>query len=201
MVTRIAAATVAHMPDNVDSGPDEMLNQLITEMMYSPNSDVQLQASQLIGATPFAEPLADALCAELTKPAIARDVSPAIAIVAALPFVGAAAHRRLLEQIIEGDGLPAAVVSAAAWNIGHVHGHSDEQFWARALHRHHKVALRAGTADPTLTLRGLVYALGVSDHRHRLSAIVDDFALAPSARAAASWWRNVPNVIAVSAKA
>lgn len=195
-VARVVAATMARMPDNIDGAPDALLHTLVGEILHSPNSDVRLHASQLVGATPFAAPLADAFCVELKKPAVVGDVSLASAIVGALPFIGGTAHRPVVERLMLTDGLPAAVVDAAAWNIGHMRGGSDEAFWVRAIQRHRPT--NGGGWD--YTLRGLVYALGMSDQRYLLPVIAADPEVSPSVRATASWWDRLPAVVVRSSK-
>jgi hypothetical protein len=200
MVARVAAGTVARMPGNVDGAADDMLALLIDELLHSPNLDVRLHAAQLVGATPWADRLADALCAELVKPATVRDAPAACAILAALPFVGALRHRRIVERLTCADGLPGPVVSAAAWTVGHLAGQSDSQFWGQALEKHRQAWQRQHTMQAVATLRGLVYSVGMAGERALLQAIAVDPKMPSPARVAARWWHNLPSFVSASAR-
>lgn len=180
MVDRMTGWALSRTAAYADNAPDELLIQMIDEMLFSANADVRLHAAQLVGATPFRDALADACCAELGKPPVARDPTLAGALLEALPFVAGAGHRRTVEAIVAAPGLPSGTVSAAAWTIAHLPGRSGEPFWARAL----------GRRGPWL--RGLVYALGMAGQHARLARICRDADMPAEARAAARWWSNLP---------
>jgi hypothetical protein len=158
--------------------PDEMLGRVVDEMLFSPSSDVRLQAAQLVGATPFRAALADACCAELRRSAVAREPALAEAFVSALPFVGGDGHRRTVEELVVAPGLAAA--DAAAWSLAHLPGRSSDAFWAAAL---------------PLELPGLIYALGVGGYRGWLARIAGDPGQPASARAAARWWSSLSTAV------
>jgi hypothetical protein len=180
MVDRITGWVLSRTAAYGDSAPDELLVQQVDEMLFSANADARLHAAQLAGATPFRQALADACCAELGRPSVARDPTLAGALLEALPFVGGAGHRRTVEPIVAAPGLPPGTVSAAAWCIAHLPGRSGDPFWSAAL-------LRRGPA-----LRALVYALGMAGQHARLSRICRDADMPAEARAAARWWSNLP---------
>jgi hypothetical protein len=180
---RLTGEVVRRIEGRVDSTPDDMLARIVGEMLFSPDADARLHAAQLVGATPLRGPVADACCAELARPAVARDPVVAEALVGALPFVAGPAHRRTVERLILTPGL--AVAGAAAWSFGHLPGASSDRFWAAALGRR---------------LPGLVYALGMAGHQGRLGRIAADPRRPPADRAAARWWSNLPAALVRDAR-
>jgi hypothetical protein len=200
IVDRVTAWVVSRVPNYVDTAPDEVLARLVDEMLFSTNLDVRLHAAQLVGATPFRSPLADAFCAELVKPAVARDAVSSSAILEALPFVASSCHRPTAEVMILANGLPGLGASTAAWSIGHLPGDSDDRFWSAALARHGLAWRQHRSLEASSALRGLVYALGISGQAPKLAAIRMDRTLPPDVREAAHWWSSLPTVITQSAR-
>ena len=184
VVNRITAWVLSRTAAYVDDTPDQLLTGVIDEMLFSASSDVRLHAAQLAGATPFRQDLADACCAELRKPAVARDPALAATLLEALPFVAGPDHRPVVEMLVTAPGLPAATASSAARSIAHLPGSSSDLFWTTALQRRR--------SQPGAYLRGLVYALGIAGQQAWLTRISQDVNFPAEARTAARWWSNLP---------
>jgi transcriptional regulator with XRE-family HTH domain len=199
LVTRVVARTLALLPVPADAAPDPTLDQLVNDILHSPNLDVRLYAQQLLGATPFAGPLARALAEQLRRPAVLADATLASAILETMPFVGTAGQRGQLEILAVADGLPPAVVETAAWRIGHMPGSSDDAYWQRALGRHRAGWQRDRSDHAVSSLRGLTYALGLAGRQEPLSAVRRDPDMPPAVRAAARWWQDLPSAVVASA--
>ncbi|GAA3239363.1 hypothetical protein ACFO1B_09565 [Dactylosporangium siamense] len=200
MVQRIVGRAVSSMPGYTDATPDEMLARLVDEMLFSTNLDVRLHAAQLAGATPFREPLAGAVCAELRRPPVIRDAVRACAILETLPFIATRRHRQLVETMLLAPGLDGATSSAAAWTISHIPGHSAPAFWSAALDRYRRTWLRHRSAHSRETLRGLTYALGIAGDTATLAAVRAHPDMPADSRHAAQWWAALPSVIRRSAR-
>jgi hypothetical protein len=117
----------------------------------------------------------------------------------ALRAVGGAAERPVVERFILSPGLPAPVVAAAARNIGHLGGTSDDRYWTRALRLQRDLHLRQGSPVSGAILRGLVYGLGISWNDPVLGQVRDDQEMPWQAREAAAWWLGHPQRIRRSA--
>jgi transcriptional regulator with XRE-family HTH domain len=202
LVSAVVARALALLPVAVDPAPDPTLHhlqQLVTDVLYSPNLDVRLYAQQLLGATPFAEPLARALAEQLRRPAVLADATLASAMLETLPFVGTAGQRPQLEALAVADGLPPAVVESAAWHLGHLPGSSDDGYWQRALRRHRAGWQRDRSDHAVSSLRGLTYALGMAGRQEPLAAVRRDPDMPPAVRTAARWWQDLPSAVVASA--
>jgi hypothetical protein len=192
LVSRIARAA------DPRAGADPVLAGLLRQLLFHPVQNDRLVAALLIAATPYREPVGAALAAELAAALPTRTVTPTTSMLASLPFLGRPADRGLVERIVLAPDLPAPLVQAAVWLIGHVPGRSPDPFWLAAVRRH-RTAWQ-GTRDPASlsALRGIVYALGLDRHR-LLPVLRADTRLPPQARAAATWWLNIPTYISTSA--
>ncbi|MEV0713130.1 hypothetical protein [Asanoa sp. NPDC050611] len=199
-VERVVGHVVSTVPGYTDPTSDEMLARLVDEILFSTNLDIRLHAAQVAGATPYRVPLARALGAELRTPAVMRDPARAGAILEALPFLGGAADRRVVENMVLASGLDPATCAGAAWAISHLPGASPPAFWSAALDHHRLAWSRTHARAAREVLRGLTYALGIAGDTRGLAAIEADLAMPPDSRASARWWSNVPTVIRNSAR-
>jgi len=188
LVDRVVLTAAAQMPRE---GPwlfDETLARMVDEMLYDPVSDVRLEAAFLIHATPYRAAVAAELATELSRSATSADADLAVCILDALRLIGGPQQRPLVERLTLSPGVPAPVVAAAARNIGHLGGTSDDGYWCRAIARHCQPARQAASPASGAILRGLVYGLGMA-RNDVLLARVRDLPGAPwQARQAASWW-------------
>lgn len=200
MVARVVAGAMSHLPDHLDPPPDDLLPTLVSEILYDPNPDVRMHAAQMIGATPLAASVAEALCAEIVKPGVTGNSALASAILDAMPFIGGQDHRSVLERIVVAEGLAPSVVTTAAWRLGHVPGASEDSFWWRVLDHHRRAWKAGGSAANAATLRGLVYGLGIAGHARALCAVAADPSMPGEARAAARWWQNLPELLTTNAR-
>jgi hypothetical protein len=198
-VGRMVAAAAARMPRE---GPwlfDETLAVIADEMLYDPVPDVRLAAAFLIHATPYRMPVAAELAAELSRTATSAGTDLAICIMDALRLIGGPEQRPVVERLTLSPGVPAPVMVAAARNIGHLGGTSDDRFWERAVARQCQPsrrldlsgrtdALQLGSPASDAILRGLVYGLGMARNDAMLARVRDLPGVPWQARQAATWW-------------
>jgi hypothetical protein len=188
VVQRLARGAVGGLPRRV-LDEDPTFPQLIEEMLFHPQISRRLLAAQFVEASPYREPLAAALLAELRGRRIASSpVSLVCAVLAALSTLGGQAARRVVQEIVLAPGLPSSVTEAAAWSLGHMRGDSPESFWLDALD-----ARLGGPAKPaSSTARGLVYGVGVSRNTAVLRQVSANSSHDPAVRDAARWWLRTP---------
>ena len=187
-VARVVTSAAARMPRE---GPwlfDHMLADAVDEMLYDSVPDVRLEAAFLVHATPYRGPVATELTAVLCRTATAADTDLAICIMDALRLLGGPEHRPTVERLSLSPGVPAPVKVAAARNIGHLGGTSDDAYWNQAVARHFQPSRRPRSAADEAIVRGLVYGMGMA-HNDAMLARVRDLPGVPwQARQAASWW-------------
>jgi hypothetical protein len=192
-VQRVTRTALGALTREVPGYREEVLPGLLDLVITSPVADVRLYLSMLIAASPYRQPTARALAAELARMRLPDRPGLAGVLLGALRIVGGPAQRPLVERLIVAPGLPAPVAVAAAHAIGHVGGASAAGFWrgAIALHagRWHRHRDRASAA----VLQSLVYGLGMSRDLPLLGAVRDDDRLPPPVRAAAAWWLDIPD--------
>jgi hypothetical protein len=198
ILDRITTATLLGLRRPPPDGTDEVLARLLRELLFSPNINDVVNAGQLIAATPFDDPLGTAVAAELAAAPGARPVPLTRTLLEAMPWVGRPADRALVERFASSTDLPAPVVEAAAWRIGHVAGRSTDRFWRDAIRAHNRAWQRFRDPTSLSAVRGLIYALGVNRHHGMLETLVVDHTLPGSARAAARWWLDIPAHIHLS---
>jgi hypothetical protein len=196
---RVVWAAAAGMPREGPWLYDEMLATLVDEMLYSPVPDVRLYAAVAIQATPYRGPVAAALGTELSRIAAAAHADLSICIMDALRLLGGAPQRAIVERFTLNPRLPPPVMAAAARNLGHLGGSSEDRYWIRAIDLHSQLAMRHQSPASGATLRGLVYALGLARNDPMLARIRDRHEIPGQARAAASWWLGHPGRIRDSA--
>jgi hypothetical protein len=187
-VERVAAAASARLGAPRD---DRMLHRLLSELLFSANSNDRVLAGFIVAATPYREPVGAALVTELSAAARSRAVPLVTAMLGAMPFVGRPADRGTVEEFLTA-AVPVPVAEAAAWALGHVPGRSDTTFWREAAQAHRRGWLTDRTRTADSTLRGLIYALGISGEEITLREIQMDTMLPAQARTAAGWWLRIP---------
>ncbi|MCI4066116.1 hypothetical protein MRQ36_27635 [Micromonospora sp. R77] len=194
LVARLASTVVAQMPRDVPRFRDDVLPVVLEEMLFNPVFDVRLLAAITISGTPYRRPLAAALAADLTGPAV-LGASVAPAMIEALRLLGGAEQRPVIERLITASGLPARVTVASAQAIGHVGGTSTDRFWRQAITHH--AQLWRGTRQPTnaAALSGLTYGLGMTRNRAVLQRLRNDDRMPEPVRTAAAWWLNLSTVV------
>jgi hypothetical protein len=196
---RILAEVMARLPREPPGPPDRMLPAVVDDLLFSPVLDTRLYTAMLLRATPYREPLATALGRELASSAGTGEVQLASSQLGALRILAYDGQRDIAERLVMAPGLPGPVAVSAAHALGHMPGHTTEEYWRRAVS--HWGRRWASHHDPSSArvLHDLVYALGIANNTATLASIRDDAAAPPLARAAAVWWLGVPTQIRVSA--
>jgi hypothetical protein len=197
----IVARVLAAMPPSPrgDPKPDLMLSRLVSDMLFSPNQNQRLLAGQLIAATPYRDALGAVLAAELATGPVTQAVPLTTALLGAMPLVGRAGDRPIVERFTHAPGLAAPITDAAAWHLAHVPGRSDEGFWRTAIGAHRDRWQRTRSQDSVSALRGLTYCLGMGQHGDLLRAVRADTSLPGAVRTAARWWLGIPERVQASA--
>jgi hypothetical protein len=197
VVARVVLRTLTYrdLPET-----DPVLPVLVDEMIFAPDPVTRLEAGFLIAATPYRDPVAAAVTAEVPA-AVRGDAVRAVALLTALGALGAGPDRALLERLVLAPAVRPAVNEAAARALGLVPGRSTGRFWAVALRRHLDAWRRTGSPTTLTTVRRLVQALGVADERGLLAALAGDVGIPSAVRTAAAWWASVPTTVRESAAA
>lgn len=198
LVDRLSNTAVALMPGEPPPFRDEVLPVLVDEMLFSPVFDVRMYAAIAVSGTPYRQPLAAGLAAELNgRTVLADPVAPAM--IEALRLVGGAEQRAVIERLTTASGVHGSITVAAAQAIGHVGGRSDDRFWRTAVAYHAELWRRTGQPTNEAALNGLTYGLGMTRNPALLRLLRADDRMPQPVRAAATWWLNVPDVVYASA--
>lgn len=200
LVDRITRSVTARMRDCPAGFRDEVLPGLIDEILFSPVLDVRLYTAILVRATPYRDPLARVLAAEIARPGTIGNAELATTIVGCLRIIGGSRERPVIEQLILPAGIPDSVTVAAAHAIGHIGGNSEDPYWAKAISHHSRLWDRRGSATAEAVLRDLIYALGMSRNETMLGSIQADASLPAPVRSAAFWWLALPRKLYESAQ-
>ncbi|MET8911008.1 hypothetical protein [Micromonospora sp. NPDC004551] len=198
LVARLAGAVTAGMPRDVPHFRDDVLPVLLDEMLFHPVFDVRLLAAITVSGTPYRQPLAAVLAAELARPAV-LGASVAPAMIEALRLVGGAEQRAVIERLITASGVPARITVASAQAIGHVGGRSEDRFWRQAITYHAGLWQRTRRPANAAALSSLTYGLGMTRNRAMLHRLRADDQMPEQVRAAATWWLNLSTVVYESA--
>lgn len=196
---QIVAATAARMPREGPWAHDVTLAAVVEEMLYSSVCDVRLHASILIHATPYREAIAPELAAGLSQLATASHTDLAVSIMDALRLIGGPRERPVVERFALNPRLPEAVTAAAARNIGHLGGTSDDGFWTRAVDLQCQQLKQRGAHATEAILRSLVDGIGISRNDPLLARIRDLPDMPWQARQAATRWLGHPRWVRLSA--
>jgi hypothetical protein len=188
LVNRIVAAAGARMPRESPWPFDETLAVIVDEMLYDPVPDVRLEAAFLLHATPYRAPVAAKLAAQLPRNAATADIDLAVCIMDALRLIGGPEQRPLVERLTLSPSVPAPIMVAAARNIGHLGGTSDDRYWNRAIALQCQPSRLHASPASGAVLRGLVYGLGMARNDAMLTRVRDLPDVPWQARQAASWW-------------
>jgi hypothetical protein len=190
VVANIRSAAIRWLPRDVLE-PDRMLDAILEDLLFHPHITRKVIAAQLIAATPYRNPIALALGAELRRRSVLADPPLAISMISGLPRPGEVDIRQtVVEDLVLASGIAPAIGEAAAWKLGHIHAAIAESFWNDAFARH---LPRASTASGASTVRGLVYALGRQGRATLLRRLQGDVTLPAPVRTAATWWLNIPD--------
>lgn len=199
VVTRVVLGALARC-DVAEVDP--VLAVLVDEMLFAPDPVTRLDAGFLIAATPYRDPVAAAVTAEIPG-AVHGDPPRAVALLTALGALGAGPDRGLLERLVLAPAVRPAVNEAAARALGLVPGSSSGRFWAVALRRHLDAWQGTGSTTTSTTLRRLVQALGVAaeraGERGLLAALAGDSQVPVAIRASAAWWAAVDPAVRAGA--
>ncbi|MDZ5445145.1 hypothetical protein U2F26_20810 [Micromonospora sp. 4G57] len=199
LIARITNTAMANMPRDVPNFHDELLPVLLDEMFFSPVFDVRLCAAILLFGTPYRRPLAVALALELGKHAASFSVDVAHAMIEALRILGDEKQRPIIERLTTASGVPPPITVAATQAIGHLGGSSEDRYWKSAVNHHAHLWDRTRNKTSASALSALIYGLGVAHNTALLQHVRENHQAPAMARAAASWWLNLPRTVYESA--
>jgi len=194
----ITARSTSLLPREIGRFNDHVLPRLIDEMLHAPISDTRLYAAFLIRATPYREPVANALGWGISRIRRAEHPFLLCRFLEALRILGGAAERRLVEGLTD-PRVPFQVQEAAFQALGHMGGTSEASFWQRSFACHNALA-SAGNSSGERLLNHAVYSVSMKRNITELRSFADDSTLAASVRAAAQWWLSLPTHMFVSAE-
>jgi len=158
---------------------DPILEELIDEMLLHPHISQRVMAQQLLRATPYRRPLADAIRSQIPHTALTT-TSATATLISALGILGDHTHRPILHTLALTNQSPT-IAEAAIRALAHLPGTSPQTFW------HHM------TSHPhPATIAAVTYAAGVARLRPSLTNIHNNQSLPPTIRASASWWLTLP---------
>lgn len=185
------------MPREIHRFDDQILPEIIGEMLHTPISDTRLYAALLLRATPYREPVADALAWSLRQPRNARDPLMASRLLEGLRILGGVAERPLV-QALTGPQVPFRIQEAAFQALAHMGGCSQPAFWRQTFAAHGPDG-STGCAARDRLLGHAVYAMGIKRDFAGLQGVAADQASSPAVRVAARWWLNLPGHMLASA--
>ncbi|MFF7334966.1 XRE family transcriptional regulator [Streptomyces sp. NPDC008150] len=207
LLRRVAGHVDSNVPVSDSTSADEVgiPASLLAETLVPPLFDVRLYACFLLAATPYRAAFADALVAELGRPAARLTPEAAVPLLDALRVVGDARHRPAVEELAVRPGVPRPVTYAAVRSLGHVAADAAETGHLRtAVAQQRAVWRRASTETSAATLMSLVYALGMASRTDVLTDVLTeiraDASTLPGAREAAACWLAVPTHLRASAQ-
>jgi hypothetical protein len=186
-LTTTVEATLDVTVRGTSAGENRMLSRLVDELLFSRQLDVRLGAAAVLAASPFGEPLADALVGDLATALATGDRSPVREWAFALGTVGGADHRPALEALL-GIRVPSAVAAQAAFSLGNLPGRTDPAVLTRAVRHYGRAWQRTRGDDVAEVLRAVVYAAGMQRATPVLTDVRDRQDLPEEVRAAAGWW-------------
>ncbi|MFF7194825.1 XRE family transcriptional regulator [Streptomyces sp. NPDC008079] len=192
IAARVTASALSAVSREIPRFTDPLLPLLVREMLLHPVFDMRLYAAMMVAATPYRAPVAAAMSYELSRLAVARDVTLAGRLLEALRIVGGTAERPLVQRLALAPTLPEAVVRAATSALAHMGGVSPRSFWENAL----ALTPAAGGASRPAGGRAAsaaVYGLGISGETDLLRRVSGDLRIPSKTRAAASWWLRLPS--------
>lgn len=186
---QLASATQAHL-SATSTGLDSTLVELIREALFSPNPDERLYAAALIGATPYRQPLAEALTAAISRTGSLRTNLTFERGLQLMARLGVSHHRTFVRTLLQDPTLPARARHAAAWASTHSIGRLPESTWRVILDQQLSLSrTRPSTLDEDI-LRGVVYSIGTDAHRPLLEELTADHLLPRRVRDLANWWAS-----------
>ncbi|WP_431885271.1 hypothetical protein [Micromonospora wenchangensis] len=195
---RIARTVMAQLGGNPTVTLGETLSCLVAEILFHPVNDVRLYTAMLVAATPCGPPLARALAAEL-EPTRGDRLAANLRILTAVRVLGDDPERPAVERIVVAANLPAELVRAACFGLGHLRGASTRRFWTDAVTRHLDSWTRTGDDTRLAALTGIVYSLGICGDDILLRRVRDTCDAPDVVRRAATWWLGIPGHVRRSA--
>jgi hypothetical protein len=172
------------------AGPDQVLAELIDEALFSHNADGRLYAAALVGATPYREPLAQAVIDRLCKTAAIRDdifVERGLRLLARLRVT---AHYSLVQRLLQDAAATPRTRHSAAWSLSHTAVRVEEPVWRKIADLQlHLFKTRPSSLDADI-LRGLVYSIGAAAHPRLMAEFAAHPSLPHHIRQLAGWWNE-----------
>lgn len=179
---------------------DDILPRLAHDMLFNDSFDERLYTTMLISASPYSRPIARVLVGELAGPQ-PLDSALTGAMIDAVRIVGDRSAAGPVSRYIGRPGIDPNVSRTAAYAIGHLDREGDDRPWEGLISRARDGWHKQHSPAQLSVLKGLVYGLGIAGRTNLLVTVRDDLELPSEARAAATWWLNLPSYVRDSAVA
>jgi hypothetical protein len=160
-------------------------------MLFSGDDDVRLYTILSVAATPYRQPLADALSALLLDPHHHHRPHPVQApALLAITTLGGAGHRELLRDFLTNPTLSLHLRQSAARAAAHCSGTQSTDDWRRIFAIQRSLWANDRSGAEAEGLDALVSALGTARNTEVLQEIAADHTLPDQTRLSAAWWRS-----------
>jgi hypothetical protein len=172
-------------------GPSDLiLEELITRCLLSPNLDERLYLGMVIAATPYRQPVIDALVAEVQTGLLGQHEPLCLSLFQMLTVLNSTRHDGLVRRFLLDPAASAQVRLSVARSMPHAAAVISEQDCARMFGfqlRHH---LQRPTSTQEAVLHAIAYGSATSGHRGLLSQIIGDPSVPDRVRVSARWWHH-----------
>lgn len=186
---RIARMAQALLADGMDA-PDDVLVHLTEEALHSAHPDKRLAATMAIAATPYREPIGQAVLVEVGVSLARREDEFCASALRTLTNLGADCHRPLIRDILLRSGSSALLRDAAASALPHCAGGYSPAQWRLILGPQRTAWLRQPSRLAQSILHGVTYGIGTDGHHDLLREIRGDVRLPALVRTTANWLLN-----------
>lgn len=186
---RLALAAMSRLGE-APTDADETLIAVLTDLLFSPDLTVRLHAGMMIGASPYARPVADVLAGELTGGRTRADSVHVAAVVNGLAAMAVPVDHTPFRRLLLSHEHPPPVHEAAARALGQIPGHSPQSFWRAAAERHLRPPSDRPHAPTDAVAYRLIQAMATKGGHGLLAKIAADTRTPAHLRAVASWWNT-----------
>ncbi|MDI6104093.1 hypothetical protein QLQ12_36430 [Actinoplanes sp. NEAU-A12] len=189
LANQLALAAMSRL-DEAPTDADETLIAVLADLLFSPDLTVRLHAGMMIGASPYARPVADVLAGELAGGRTRADSAHVAAMVNGLAAMAVPVDHTPFQRLLLAREHPTPVHEAAARALGQIPGNSPESYWRAAVERHLRPPSDRPYAPTDAVAHRLIQAMATKGGHGLLPLIAADTRTPAHLRAVASWWNT-----------